>query len=186
MLGITTSRWSQRKCLTTAALLATTVLVATDLVGGLWPFASPPPVLARPTHGGSGMVTTGVIYAWRGLLMQRVPATDRKSNDGLLVEQVEPASAAARAKLKAGDVITALDGITVNSARSLATAIADHCCGPTVSLSLWQDHHFRHIQLPPVTWASAETRAGRDPTFLAKRTAASRTRLDSERARRRL
>jgi S1-C subfamily serine protease len=159
MRGITSGRWSWRKRLTTVALLAIAVLVATDLAGGLWPFASFPPLLATPTDGGSGMVTTDVIYAWRGLLMQRVPATDRKSNDGLLVEQVEPDSPAARAKLKPGDIITALDGISVNSARSLAMAIADHCCGPTVSLSLWQDHQIRRIELPPVTSASEGIRA---------------------------
>jgi serine protease Do len=121
--------------LSTATLLAVTVVVAADGASGWWPFASPPPVTNEAAN--AGPVLTGVIYSWRGLLMQPARANGRNTNDGLLVEQVEPHSPAATAKLKRGDVISALDGIAVKNARSLAMATADHCCGPTVSVRLW-------------------------------------------------
>jgi S1-C subfamily serine protease len=167
MRGTTSSRWCRCKRLTTAAMLAIGVLVATELASGSSPLASLSPA-GSPVVWGSldrrrEAVITGVIYSWRGLLMQRAPTTGRKSNDGLLVEQVEPDSPAARLKLKPGDIITGLDGIPVDTARSLAMAIADHCCGPTVSLSLWQDHHFRHIELPPMT-PRTRTIAGQNGT----------------------
>jgi membrane-associated protease RseP (regulator of RpoE activity) len=160
MRGITCSRWSGRKRLSAAALLAITVVVVADRAGGLWPFASLPPALVRPADGAPSSVIIGVTYSWRGLMMQRAPATAHRRNDGLLVEQVQPGSPAASIKLKPGDIITALDGITVNTARSLAMAVADHCCGPTVSLSLWRDHHFRHIELPPRAAPSPSIAAG--------------------------
>jgi S1-C subfamily serine protease len=147
MLGATSGRWPRRRRLITATLLAMTVLVAFDSVRGWWPFASRPPVVTEPAAGRPVLV--GVIYSWRGLLMQPAGTAGRNSSGGLLVEQVEPDSPAASAKLKPGDIITAIDGITVNSARSLAIAIADHCCGPTVSLRLWRNHHLGNFELPP-------------------------------------
>jgi hypothetical protein len=88
--------WSRRTRLTTATLLALAVLVAADGAGGWWPFASPPSVVTEPANGRP--VFNGVIYSWRGLLMQLAPASNRKGSDGLLVEEVEPDSAAAQAK----------------------------------------------------------------------------------------
>jgi S1-C subfamily serine protease len=142
----TDRRWRGRTQLITAALLSMTVLVIADGASGWWPFASPSPVMKEPAN--AGPVLTGVIFSWRGLLMQPARASSRNSNDGLLVEQIEPHSPAATAKLKPGDVITALDGIAVSSARSLAMAIADHCCGPTVSVKLWRNHHLGNFELP--------------------------------------
>jgi S1-C subfamily serine protease len=102
-----------------------------------------------------------VIYSWRGLLMQRAPATGRRDIDGLLVERIEPHSPAAEAALESGDIITALDGLPVYSSRSLAMAIADHCCGPTVALKVWRDHQFRRIELSRVTPAPTAIAAGK-------------------------
>jgi S1-C subfamily serine protease len=148
--------WSRRTRLTTATLLALAVLVAADGAGGWWPFASPPSVVTEPANGRP--VFNGVIYSWRGL-MQLAPASNRKGSDGLLVEEVEPDSAAAQAKVNSGDIISALDGIPVNTARSLAMAIAVHCSGPTVALSVTRDHEPRKIELPPVASASATVAA---------------------------
>ena len=100
-----------------------------------------------PSNQVPGSSTTGVIYSWRGLQMRPASAIDRSAK-GMLVEQVEPNSPASRARLKQGDIITALDGMPVGTARNLAMAIADHCCGPTVRLAVLKDGHTRVIELP--------------------------------------
>jgi S1-C subfamily serine protease len=153
--------WSRRKRLTMGALMAITLFVAADGASASWLFASPPHGRVRSAEPGPGSDVTGVIYSWRGLLMQRAPATGRRHIDGLLVERVEPHSPAAEAALESGDIVTALDGLSVYSARSLAMAIADHCCGPTVALKVWRDHQFRRIELQPVTPAPTAIAAGK-------------------------
>jgi hypothetical protein len=85
MLGTTSGRWSRRRRLITATLLAMTVLVASDGVSGWWPLASRSPVVTEPAAGRPAL--TGVIYFWRGLLMQPARTTARNSNDGLLVAE---------------------------------------------------------------------------------------------------
>jgi PDZ domain len=157
---IAIGKWSRRKRLTTVALLAVPLLVAADGASGSWPFASPPGPL-RPVEPIPGSDVAGLIYSWRGLLMQRPPATGQNHIGGLLVERTEPHSSAAEAGLESGDIITALDGLPVGSARSLAMAIADHCCGPTAALRVWRDHQFRRIELPRVTTAPTAIAAGK-------------------------
>jgi S1-C subfamily serine protease len=157
---IAIGKWS-RKRLTTVALLAVTLLVAANGASGSRVLASPRPDPARSAKPGPGSEVSGVIYSWRGLLMQRAPTTSRTHIDGLLVERVEPHSPAAEAALEPGDILTALDGLPVGSARSLAMAIADHCCGPTVALRVWRDHQFRRIELPRVTTAPTAIAAGK-------------------------
>jgi membrane-associated protease RseP (regulator of RpoE activity) len=144
---ISSGRWSRRKRLYAAALLAMTILITGDVARGWWPFGTPSPLPTAPANGRP--VLTGVIYSWRGLLMQPVRTKGRDGNDGMLVERVEPGSPAAKAKLEPGDIITEFDGITENSPRSLAMAIADHCCGPIVALSLRRNRHLRSFALPP-------------------------------------
>jgi membrane-associated protease RseP (regulator of RpoE activity) len=152
--------WVRRKRLTIVALLAVTLLVAADGASGSWPFASTPPGPVRCAEPGPGSDVTGVIYSWRGLLMQRAPATGGHHINGLLVERIEPNSPAAKVELEPGDIIAALDGLPVNTARSLAMAIADHCCGPTVALKVLRDHQFRRIELPPESPAPTAIAAG--------------------------
>lgn len=85
----------------------------------------------------------GPFYFWRGMDMQTVA-----SKKGMLVARVQVGSPAAHVGLKPGDIVSTLDGMPVNTARSLALAIADHCCGPTVRLRVWRHHHVRVVELP--------------------------------------
>ena len=134
------------------ALPALAVLVIIDVPSRAWSSPLPTPVSSSVVRGPSkhapAPATTGVIYSWRGLWMRPALAIDRPTK-GMLVEQVERNSPAAQAGLKPGDVIAAFDGTPVGTARNLAFAIADHCCGPTVTLRVWRDQHGRVIKLAP-------------------------------------
>ncbi|APT58425.1 DegQ family serine endoprotease [Roseomonas gilardii] len=79
-----------------------------------------------------------------GASTQPVTATMAKAlqipeAQGALVAQVEPDSPASRAGLKAGDVITAVDGATIHSPRELARVIADHHPGTETTLTARRD-----------------------------------------------
>ncbi len=56
--------------------------------------------------------------------------------NGVRVAKVEPASGAAKAGVRAGDVITAVDGTSTSTAAALRAAIASHKPGDTVTLTI--------------------------------------------------
>lgn len=59
--------------------------------------------------------------------------------DGALVSSVMPESAAAKAGLKAGDVITAIDGEPVRVAGDVSSRVGLACPGEKLKLELWRD-----------------------------------------------
>ena len=61
------------------------------------------------------------------------------SATGALVAQVEPDSAAAKAGIKAGDVIKSVDGKTVGTIRELTRTVAAAQPGASVQVGLWRD-----------------------------------------------
>jgi len=77
-----------------------------------------------------------------------------KRPDGALIANVAPDSAAAAAGLKAGDVITELNGETVERSGSLSSLIGLSAPGERVKLKVWRDKAFREIT---VKLGSAET-----------------------------
>ena len=66
---------------------------------------------------------------------------------GARVGSVRSGTPAAAAGLKAGDVITALDGKRVSSSAELESAIAAHSPGDTVSLTYTRDGKSHTVQL---------------------------------------
>ncbi|MBB5691656.1 Do family serine endopeptidase [Roseomonas alkaliterrae] len=58
---------------------------------------------------------------------------------GALINAVEPGSPAARAGLRAGDVVTAIDGRAVETPRDLAAGVADVPPGRTATLAILRD-----------------------------------------------
>jgi serine protease Do len=62
-----------------------------------------------------------------------------KSPDGALVSSVMPGSAAAKAGLKAGDVITALEGDTVHTASDVSSRVGLAKPGDRLTLVLWRE-----------------------------------------------
>ena len=76
---------------------------------------------------------------------------------GALVAQVEPDSPVSRAGLKAGDVITAVDGTPIHSPRELARVIADHHPGSEATLTARRDGQDEKL---PVKLASLPAQDG--------------------------
>ncbi len=69
----------------------------------------------------------------------------------MLVEQIEAGSPVATTKLQPGDIITALDGMPVDTAWALALAIADRPSGRTVRLNVWHDDRLQQIAMALAT-----------------------------------
>ncbi len=58
---------------------------------------------------------------------------------GVLVDNVLPDGAAAKAGLEAGDVILELDGMSVNTSNELQSRVVQHRAGESVKLKIWRD-----------------------------------------------
>lgn len=148
-----------RKYLIMAVLFAVALLVAGDFASRSWPFALPGSPVAPWVQGPRierGADSESVVYSRRGILVQPVNpvmATSRHhpSRAGMLVEQIEAGSPVATTKLQPGDIITALDGMPVDTARALALAIADRPSGRTVRLNVWHDNRLQQIAMTPAT-----------------------------------
>jgi serine protease Do len=82
---------------------------------------------------------------WLGVSVQDVPAGPR-SPAGVGVAAVDRAGPAARSGLKAGDIVTALNGQAVDSARSLIRGVALTPPGSTVRLAVRRQG--RDIEVP--------------------------------------
>jgi putative serine protease PepD len=69
------------------------------------------------------------VHAYLGVSLDSTATSAR-------VAEVRPGTPAAKANLRAGDVVTAVDGTTVNSAEALTRAIDAHKPGETVTLKI--------------------------------------------------
>jgi serine protease Do len=107
---------------------------------------------------GHGAVERG----WLGVQMQPITpplakAIGRPNTDGVLVDQVQADSPAARAKLQQGDVITAVDGTDVKNPRELAMMVADTHAGSTAKLTVWRDGHVQPLTVTIGTQSKEQT-----------------------------
>ena len=85
-----------------------------------------------------------VARGWLGVAIQGVNAEmaeslGLKTAQGAIVSEVQPDSPAARAKVRTGDVIVAVDGKPVASVRDLPRMIARIKAGKTAKLAVWRD-----------------------------------------------
>ncbi|MBL8288909.1 MAG: Do family serine endopeptidase [Rubrivivax sp.] len=80
-----------------------------------------------------------------------------KSPDGALVSSVAPNSAAAKAGLKAGDVITAVDTAAVHVAGDVSSRIGQARPGERMTLALWRDK--ARVEVPVVLGRSEKPTA---------------------------
>ena len=84
-----------------------------------------------------------------------------KRPDGALVAQVAPGSAAAAAGLKAGDVITHVNGEALPRSGSLSSVIGMSAPGEKVKLTVWRDRA-RHRHRSQARWRDAGRRSVAD------------------------
>ncbi len=98
------------------------------------------------------IVTKGrVEHARLGLVVQDLsaPLADSfglKSPDGALVSTIVPISAAAKAGLLAGDVITSLGGQPVHTAGDVSQRIGLASPGERIAISIWRDRSERKLE----------------------------------------
>jgi serine protease Do len=67
--------------------------------------------------------------------------------DGALIASVDPDSPAAEAGLKAGDVITHVNGAAIERAGDLSSRIGMDVPGDRVTLKIWRDHSTREVSV---------------------------------------
>jgi len=103
------------------------------------------------------------------------------SADGALVSSVMPGSAAAEVDLKAGDVITRIDGQPVRTGADVSTRVGMAAPGRKIQLTVWRDKASREVEVklgaaePPVAErAAAQDKPGRLGLAVRPLTAAER------------
>jgi serine protease Do len=104
-------------------------------------------------HAKDQIVATGhASHARLGVMVQDLDQALAESfglsrPDGALVSSVEPDSAAAKAGLKAGDVITQIGSTPVKRAGDLSSAIGMNTPGTRVTLKVWRDKSARDFDV---------------------------------------
>ena len=89
---------------------------------------------------------------------------------GVLISDVSPDKPAARAGIRKGDVILALNGETVDSANSMRLAISQTSPGSTIKLTIWRDGKTQDItvtlaELPETAEKLGTTQEGTSSTL---------------------
>jgi serine protease Do len=91
----------------------------------------------------TSLVTKGkVVRGYLGVMISQIDPSKAKLygiDHGVLINKVEPNSAAAKAGLKPGDIIVAVDGEKVNSAGELRNKIAFKGAGAEVKLRIYRN-----------------------------------------------
>lgn len=79
--------------------------------------------------------------------------------DGAIVARVEDTGPAAKAGLKAGDAIVAIDGKTISDARALSREIAGHAPGSKLDLTVWRNGKTEKVALTLTAMPGEKTAA---------------------------
>jgi serine protease Do len=106
---------------------------------------------------------------WLGITMQPITPTlakalGRPDHDGVLIDKVEPDSPAAKAELRQGDIVTAVDGNPVKGTRELAMTVATIAKGTTAKLTIWRDGHEQAVDVKIAAQPSDKMAAAADET----------------------
>jgi Do/DeqQ family serine protease len=136
-------------------------------------FAIPAPLIRRVVETAIGGGTAAQVRPWLGVKTQEVSADIARSlgldrPQGVLITDIYADGPGARAGLKQGDLILAIDGQPVNDESTLNYRVVTHRTGDTVSLTLRRekggDQTVRvRIEPPPGGAAEAHLVTGRNP-----------------------
>jgi len=101
---------------------------------------------------------------WLGVQMQPLTPALAKAmglakDDGVLLNEIQPDSPAAAAKLMQGDVITAYNGKAIKTMRDLAMAVAATHSGSKATLTIWRNGHEQPVEVAIGTQAPEKTAA---------------------------
>ena len=98
----------------------------------------------------TSLITKGkVVRGYLGVMISNIDASKAKLygiDHGVLINQVEPDTAASKAGLKAGDIIVAVDGQKVNNAGELRDKIAFKGAGSEVTLKVYRNGEYLNIK----------------------------------------
>jgi serine protease Do len=86
-----------------------------------------------------------------------------KKAGGALVDQPEPNSPAAKADVKAGDIITEVNGTPIKDARALAQQIARSAPGSAAKLTIVRDGKTQTVEVTLATMPKQEQEASAQP-----------------------
>jgi PDZ domain len=92
-----------------------------------------------------------------------VAVTTASNGQGVAVQSVQAGSPAADAGLKAGDVITAVDGTSVNSAAALGSAVRSHQPGDSVKITYTRGGNSTDVQVRLGNRSTANTTVPTSP-----------------------
>jgi serine protease Do len=114
---------------------------------------------------------------WLGVAMQSLTpalatAIGRPNTEGVIIDQVESNSPAARADMRQGDIVTAFNGKPISDPRDLAVAVAAAAKGTTAKLTIWRAGQERAVdvvigQAPGVRTAAAQREGSTTPLGMA-------------------
>ena len=71
-----------------------------------------------------------------GVWFANLPATERREQAGVVVNKVFADSAAQRAGLKPGEIVTRIDGVSVGDPRTAVSLVSENAAGERVSLTV--------------------------------------------------
>jgi serine protease Do len=85
-----------------------------------------------------------------------------EKDGGVLVNEVQPDSPAAKAKLMQGDVILSFNGTDIKTPRDLALAVAKAHAGDSAKITYWRDGHDRTTEVNIASQAKEQAEAAAD------------------------
>lgn len=91
------------------------------------------------------LIANGVVErGWLGVVMGEVSrdlaaSFDYRGTDGVLIDDLDPSGPAAEAGLRAGDIVSALDGKPVRDMAAFRNRVAQAGPGARIELSLWRN-----------------------------------------------